>query len=125
MADLDLGGGPLLAFSEDVVVQSLATIVVALIGAWAGARRSTRRAEAAAGEVQAQLTPNGGSSFRDLVDRRLTSHDERLDRMEVAANRRGHQLDEIAAVVHAINAHLETRPEQPAPVLQPEAVETP
>lgn len=89
------------AISGDVVVQTIGVVVVALIGS-AGAlaaawwsRRSDR-----------QMQPNGGSSLRDAVDlanRRLTTHDERLERMELAGVHRDAQLDRIVATVQAIH----------------------
>lgn len=88
------------AISGDVVISSLATIIVAGIGAWAlvvQARRS-KRTEALTSDVKAQVLPNGGSSLRDAIDRldrRATGHDERFGRLE-------HALDGVATTLHRI-----------------------
>lgn len=92
----------LLSFSGDVVIQTIGGVIGAGLATWgvvATARRSGRT-EKTAGEVKAQMLPNGGQSMRDQVDlanRRLTVHDERLERID-------RTLNEVAGIVRAIHA---------------------
>ena len=61
----------------DVVIQTLGATAGVGLTAWA-AVASARRS----GRAEKALKPNGGASFRDVVDRRFLAHDERLDRMD-------------------------------------------
>jgi hypothetical protein len=72
----------LMDLSPDVVLLALvglaAVVVIALLG---------RRLSVTVGNVHAELTPNGGSSVRDAIDRieaEVTRHGERLDKLEQA-----------------------------------------
>jgi hypothetical protein len=70
----------LMDLSPDVVLLALvglaAVVVITLVG---------RRLSVTVGNVHAELTPNGGSSVRDAIDRieaEVTRHGERLDKLE-------------------------------------------
>lgn len=75
-----------LALSGDALVSALAAaiaaVVVAAIGAWASvsSRKETK-------QLAGEMKPNGGSTFRDAIDRldrRSTAHDERFGRLEAS-----------------------------------------
>lgn len=83
--------------SGDVVIQSVALILVALIGAvgaWAAAERGRR--------TQAEMKPNGGTSLRDAIDRldaRTTEHDRRFGRIESGLDDVASGLGEVASTL--------------------------
>lgn len=66
--------------SPDVAVLSLVGLVAVLVIALLG-----RRLSVSVGNVHAELTPNGGSSMRDAVNRietTLRAHGDRLAKLE-------------------------------------------
>lgn len=82
-----------LALSGDALVSALAAaiaaVVVAAIGAWASvsSRKETKQLAGATEQIAVEMKPNGGSTFRDAIDRldrRSTAHDERFGRLEAS-----------------------------------------
>ena len=64
-----------LALSGDALVSALAAalaaVVVAAIGAWASvsSRKETKQLAGATEQIAGEMKPNGGSTFRDAIDR--------------------------------------------------------
>jgi hypothetical protein len=83
----------LMDLSPDVVLLALvglaAVVVITLVG---------RRLSVTVGNVHAELTPNGGSSVRDAIDRIETKADQAVVRAEDAA------MHAHTAARHAANA---------------------
>jgi hypothetical protein len=103
-----------LALTGDVVLTTIGVVGAAAIAAVAAVITSlinTRRAKAIAADTKAiatEMQPNGGSTFRDAIDRldrRSTAHDERFGRLESSTD----QLAKGQALIVKIIERIERR----------------
>lgn len=85
-------------------------VVVAALG---------RRLDVRIGSVHAQLTPNGGSSVRDAIDRIETQAKSAVDRAETAALQATVAARHAAEALDRIEKLEQQRPSATAIVVQP------
>lgn len=78
---------------QALVIGGIVTVLVAVLTPFAVAY--ARRADRRAGEIKAELKPNGGSSAFDAIERRFGAIDDRLGHHDRLLERIDQKLDDM------------------------------